>query len=64
MATRLDHFVNLKEVIMKKPEREVPAGPPAEGEEAAAADPAQPWPRLKPKGINWPPRRPICRTAC
>jgi molecular chaperone GrpE len=41
MATRLYHFVNLKEVIMKKPEREVPAGPPAEGEEAAAADPAQ-----------------------
>ncbi len=42
MATRLDHFVNLKEVIMKKPEREVPAGPPAEGDEAAAtADPAQ-----------------------
>lgn len=26
---------------MKKPEREVPAAPPAEGEEAAAADPAQ-----------------------
>ena len=30
-------FANLKEAIMKKPEREALATPPAEGEEAAAA---------------------------
>jgi molecular chaperone GrpE len=35
-------FVNLREVTMKKPEGEALANPLAEGEEAAAADAAQP----------------------